>query len=174
MGYNRLLNVHSTVLNQKWSGEDSIPSALVFDVPPKPSYPEGQIFFPEIERIIAERFKEIGRRKDNWDKQESKAPSAEAIEGAKPFIVQATRFFGQELMPFSEPIIPFVTSDEEGAITVRWRYNKRELHLCFTAKDAEYIKVWGINIHHEMEEGYLKNDSLRSLCQWLLYGSTHR
>jgi hypothetical protein len=171
MDFNHLHSARTTLLNQRWYGEDSISSASIWD---RSSYREAQPIFQAIESAIADRFRVISVRKDDWDKKESKAPSAEAIESAKPVIINATRILGRFLVPASQPTPPFITTDEEGAVTVQWNYQGRELHLRFTATDAEYTKVWGTNIHSEMEEDYLKDDSLKSLCQWLLYGSTHR
>ena len=65
---------------------------------------------------------------------------------------------------------PFISSDEDGYITVAWHNGKHELHLEIAENEVEYITVWGIKIDTEMDVGILNRDNYLTLWEWLLNG----
>ena len=67
-------------------------------------------------------------------------------------------------------LMPFISSDEDGYITVAWHKGEHELHLDITETELEYTKVWGIKIDTEMDEGVLKSENYLELWEWLLDG----
>ena len=67
-------------------------------------------------------------------------------------------------------ISPFISSEEDGQITVAWHKGEHELHLIISDKQALYLTVWGINIETEMDMGVLSKDNHIPLWNWLLNG----
>ena len=67
-------------------------------------------------------------------------------------------------------VIPDISYDAEGYITIVWRKGKHELYLEITEDEIEYIQVWGINIHSQMDTGVLSRDHYLTLWEWLLDG----
>ena len=65
-------------------------------------------------------------------------------------------------------LTPFISSDENGYVTVEWSEGKRRLHIQIGESEAEYIQVWGINIDTEMHVDFLSRDNYLTLWEWLL------
>jgi hypothetical protein len=111
-----------------------------------------------------EKLQILSAREDNWDGKESKKPSPNALNRAYTTldeflvaIIDAGRVWRT----------PFLSSDEEGHITVEWKNGKHELHIEISENSEEYIKVWGTNIEHEMHVGFLKHSGYVTLWDWL-------
>ena len=67
-------------------------------------------------------------------------------------------------------LTPFISSDEDGHITVAWHKGEHELHLIVTDKQILYISVWGIKIETEMDMDVLSKYNYVPLWTWLLDG----
>ena len=118
--------------------------------------------------FLLEAFKEklhkIAEREDNWDGKGSKKPSPLVLSAAhitlEKFlysVVNSGRFWNP----------PFVSSDEDGHITIQWNHGNHELHLEIGEEWIEYIKVWGVNIQRDMHLGILKEKEFLNLWDWL-------
>ena len=116
---------------------------------------------------ISERFDVIAQREDNWDERESKKPSELALNNAK---LMMKELLDAVISAGHSWLTPFISSDEDGYITVAWYNGKHELHLEISENEVEYITVWGIKIDTEMDVGVLNRDNYLTLWEWLLDG----
>ncbi len=118
--------------------------------------------------LLLEPFKEklqrIVEREDNWDGKGSKKPRPMAISKAH---VTLESFLYSVVNSGRIWKTPFVSSDEDGRITIQWNKGDHELHIEITDEGAEYIKVWGVNIEREMHLGILKGKEFLNLWDWL-------
>ena len=121
--------------------------------------------FKEYERTLSERFDVLAQREDNWDGYDSKKPT-------KLTLVRAENLIGElfdSIISAGHPwLTPFISSDEDGNVTVEWCGEGRRLHIQIGENEVEYIQVWGINIDTEMHVDFLKRDDYLTLWEWLL------
>lgn len=118
-------------------------------------------------REILDRFDILSQREDNWDGYESKKTSELTLNHAKFIILD---FLDTIISAEHLWITPFISSDEDGCVTVEWYEEERELHLLIGENEAEYLQVWGINIDSDMNEGFFSCDNYLMLWEWLLHG----
>lgn len=122
---------------------------------------------PEYQRSITSRFFEIRQRQANWDSRDSKKPNPTSVaraEGVVQDILYSATNEGYKWLT------PFISSDEDGHITMQWRKGKHELHIEVAEDEVEYIKVWGANISNEMHVDSLTPHDYKTLWRWLLHG----
>ena len=100
-------------------------------------------------------------------KRESKKPSELALNNAK---LMMKELLDAVISAGHSWLTPFISSDEDGYITVAWYNGKHELHLEISENEVEYITVWGIKIDTEMDVGVLNRDNYLTLWEWLLDG----
>jgi hypothetical protein len=63
---------------------------------------------------------------------------------------------------------PNVTVSPEGEVVLEWWRGARKLTIYVAANGTSYLKVWGPNMHDEMEDGLLKSlDTATHLWTWL-------
>ena len=113
---------------------------------------------------FSEKLRRIIAQQDNWDGKGSLGPNINAVSTAR-----------MTLEGFLDAVItngriwktPFVSSNEDGNITIQWNSGQHELHVEISDDCAEYTKVWGVNITHEMHVGILKEKDFLSLWDWL-------
>ena len=67
-----------------------------------------------------------------------------------------------------EWLTPFISSDEDGYITVSWYREKRTLHIEIEENEAEYTKISRINNNIKMEADFLDCNIYLTLWKWLL------
>jgi hypothetical protein len=89
----------------------------------------------------------------------------EVIENAKAFIQNAA----YELSEMHQSLIqPSILADVTEEVVFEWWSGKRKLSVYIGEKAIRYIKVWGIDINQEMEDGELSTGSKFSdLWAWL-------
>ncbi len=118
--------------------------------------------------VLLENFKEklriIAEREDNWDGKMSKKPSILAVSKAH---IMLDDFLSSVVNSGRLWKTPFVSSGEDGHITIQWNSGDHELHIEVSEEGAEYIKVWGSNIEHEMHLGVLEQTKFLHLWDWL-------
>jgi len=116
-------------------------------------------------------FATLESRKDNWDDRDSKAPKLKDINLAKGVLIEVLLMIIRSDKVW---ITPFISSDEDGYVTVQWNSGKHELHLEIQGESVGYIKVWGVNIETHMFVGTGRDtdfyDSLGELWLWLEKG----
>lgn len=63
---------------------------------------------------------------------------------------------------------PHITKGETGEVVFEWWRSTKKITLYFGSTDAEYIKVWGMDIENEMESGELVDGwPVTALWLWL-------
>lgn len=116
-------------------------------------------------REILDRFDVLIQREDNWDGYDSKKPTESTIVHAKHLMEE---FFDSIVSAEYSWLMPFISSDEDGNVTVEWSEEKRRLHIQIGESEVEYIQVWGTNIDTEMHVDFLNSDDYLKLWEWLL------
>lgn len=114
---------------------------------------------------ILDRFTVLTQREDNWDGYDSKKPTQSTLDHAMDIMEE---FFDAITSKGYSWLRPFISSDEDGNVTVEWSEEKRRLHIQIGENEAEYIQVWGINIDTEMHIDFLSRDDYLMLWEWLL------
>ena len=118
--------------------------------------------------LLRSRFTEklhvLNSREANWDGKQSQKPNPNAINRA---FVTLDEFLAAVIDTGQVWQTPFLSSDEDGDITISWKNGKQELHIDISEETAEYIKVWGTNIEHEMYVGSLTPSEYTTLWNWL-------
>ena len=113
---------------------------------------------------ISERFEVLAQREENWDDYNSKKPSELNLSYAQSFIKE---LLDQIISAGYRWNFPFISTDEDGYITVEWYEKDRELHLLIVENKVEYLQIWGTNIETEMREGILSSNDYLTLWEWL-------
>ena len=116
-------------------------------------------------REILDRFDFLAQRKDNWDGYDSKKPSKTILAHAKMLIEGMLDTIISGGHPW---FTPFISSDEDGFITVAWHIGELELHIEIEENEAEYTKISGTNHDMKMEIDFLNPDNFLILWEWLL------
>lgn len=116
-------------------------------------------------REILDRFDVLTQRENNWDGYDSKKPTESTIVHAKHLMEE---FFDSIVSAEYSWLMPFISSDEDGNVTVEWSEEKRRLHIQIGENEVEYIQVWGTNIDTEMHVDFLNRDDYLMLWEWLL------
>lgn len=123
-----------------------------------------QDIYPFLLDAFKEKLQRIGEREKNWDNKGSKNPSDLVLSKAH---ITLENFLYSVVNSGRLWITPFVSTDEDGHITIQWNSGQHELHIEISEEGAEYIKIWGINIEHEMHLGILKRKEFINLWDWL-------
>jgi hypothetical protein len=100
-----------------------------------------------------------------WNGHDSLAPKPDVVVHAQNWI---SRFFlvVAELGRFW--IKPNVIADADGEVVLEWWHGHKKLTVYIGDDSAEYVKVWGADIHSEMQDGDAEPIGMcRSLCLWL-------
>jgi hypothetical protein len=125
-----------------------------------------------VERIVKEvlkdtlaKLKNLLTLKPGWNGYDSLAPNPDAVLHAENWI---GRLF-LEVADLGRPWIkPNVIADANGDVVFEWWHGKKKLTVYIEAESAEYVQVWGTNIHSEMSNGDAEPISTcRALWLWL-------
>lgn len=122
---------------------------------------------PSIQKKIAEQFYAIRQRQNDWDSRGSKKPNKLSLSHAEGIIAD---LLSSVIEAGYIWLTPFLSSDEDGSITIEWHKGQHELHIEVNEDEAEYIKVWGTNIENEMHLDFLDKYNYLTLWDWLLHG----
>lgn len=122
---------------------------------------------PDIQTNISKQFYAIRQRQDNWDDRGSEKPNKLSLSHAEGII---SDLLNSVIETGYLWLTPFISSDEDGNITIEWHKGQHELHIEVSEDEAEYIKVWGINIENEMHLDFLDKYNYLILWDWLLHG----
>lgn len=103
---------------------------------------------------------------ENWNGYGATKPSTPAILRASHWIIQmrADASSTEELW-----LKPHVVPDQDGDIVLEWSNGERALSAYVSSDAVEYLKVWGPDMHAEMEDGVISSrEDNRSLWLWLM------
>ena len=125
-----------------------------------------------VERIVKEALKETLARLKNllildagWNGYDALAPNPDAVLHAENWI---GRLFQEIADSGRSWIRPNVIADANGDVVFEWWRGKKKLTVYIGDESAEYVKIWGTDIHSEMSEGDAEAISTcRALWLWL-------
>jgi len=114
-----------------------------------------------------EKLRKVRQRRDDWNNKGSKRPNRNALDRA--YIV-LDEFLCAVIYSGRVWRAPFISSDEDGHITIEWIMGNNELHIEISEDSEEYTKVWGINIQSEMHQEILRSSEYINLWDWVNSG----
>src|SRR5258706_12457137 len=125
-----------------------------------------------VESIVGEILKETLAKLQNlltwsagWNGYDALAPDPDAVVHARNWIV---RLFLEAADLGRVWIKPNVIADADGEVVFEWWNGPKKLTVYIGDESAEYIQVWGSDIHSEMSSGNAESISVcRSLWLWL-------
>lgn len=120
--------------------------------------------YPGLLDSFKTKLQKITEREDNWDEKGSKKPSEVILSKAH---ITLESFLYSIVNSGKLWITPFVSTEEDGSITIQWNCGSHELHIEINEEKTEYIKIWGVNIEHEMHLGILNEKEFINLWDWL-------
>ena len=110
-------------------------------------------------RLVVERFGEIAL----FAEDEGIALQTGVSERAASLLAN----FHYRIAPLS-PNAPHITWSAEGEVVLEWRHEQKQLVFYMDTHSTTYLKAWGSNIYHEMEEGEVFSmREVYNLWQWL-------
>ena len=125
------------------------------------------IFTPWTE--VSERFNVIAQRENNWDGLESKKPIQSSLVRAKHLIKKLLDDVIAEGYSWRR-FKPFISCDEDGYVTIRWRGERKRLHLRIKENEVEYIKTWigKRNLKRKVRLHTTCSDNCFEIWKWLI------
>jgi hypothetical protein len=111
------------------------------------------------------RIRNLLKHDAGWNGYDSLAPNPDAVAHAENWI---SRLFLEVAELGWVWIKPNVIADAEGEVVFEWWYGKKKLTVYIGDESAEFVQVWGTEIHSEMLDGEAESISMcRSLWLWL-------
>lgn len=102
---------------------------------------------------LAKTFHDLEVMTDNWDRNDSPAPSKALITEAREAMALLHAGTLARGLRWEEP---HVGVNEKGQITLEWWQDERSLTIFIRSEDQmDYLKAWGTDIESEMEDGTL-------------------
>ncbi|OGR11132.1 MAG: hypothetical protein A2341_12125 [Deltaproteobacteria bacterium RIFOXYB12_FULL_58_9] len=110
------------------------------------------------------QIRSLSRRASNWDTHGAVAVDSGGIENAQSWLRKAIEAVGEK--QWAEPL---VTASADGDVVLEWwGAGQKKLTIYVAAQLVEYVRVWGKDIHEEMDDGQVEDPaSFVSLWQWL-------
>ena len=90
--------------------------------------------------------------------------SANLISLALSFISQLAQIRNEYELVNYPPAISYNELDE---VVYEWWGRGKKLTIYLTEDNVEYVQVWGLNIHSEMDDGSLTEQKLKLLMCWM-------
>ena len=118
-------------------------------------------------QAVLDQFAALTLQENNWDEYESKIPTDPILAHAKLLIEELLNSISSAGYLW---ITPFISTDEDGYITVEWHKGNRELHFDIEENEAEYTKISGPNTNMKIQTDFLNRDDYLTLWKWLLDG----
>ena len=122
---------------------------------------------------ILTRLDDISNRTYDWDGNMSDAINEQSLLRARTIIPEIL----MSIMSQHRWVEPYISSDEEGDITVRWSINSKRLYIIISEDEIIYLMVSGKHINAEMTEGrVIRNNTTEvkleynKLWKWLISG----
>ena len=104
---------------------------------------------------IVKRIDAISERPENWDEFGAEAPNKIAVSNSKKIIKD---WISKVIYSGYTWKIPYISSDEEGFITLEWYNDNRQLHIEIGDIDSEYIKFERTDTGSKITDGSLDTD----------------
>jgi len=121
---------------------------------------------PITSRRLAESFAALEMLIDNWDGRNSPAPAPVLIAYAREILAVLHAGALARGLRWTDP---HIGSNERGQVTMEWWHGQRTLTIFVRSEhQVEYLKAWGPDIQHEMEDGELSRiTDYLILSRWL-------
>jgi len=116
-------------------------------------------------KIAVTPLEAIKTRQENWDGHNSAAPLIHSVIKAEETLNKLFEASLKASLAWSQP---FISSDEDGVVTLEWWNHKKKVTIYAQSTASEFIKVWGANIDDEMEDGELTDQNLLQVWRWLM------
>lgn len=119
----------------------------------------------ELLQDTLKRIRNMLKHAAGWNGYDSLAPNPDAVASAENWIVKLYL----EVADLDRVWIkPNVIADAEGEVVFEWWNGKKKLTVYIGDESAEYMQVWGTDIHSEILDGDAEPISTcRSLWLWL-------
>ena len=107
----------------------------------------------------------ISNRKFDWDDNRSAAIKANSLQNAEKIIPNMFECILQHYNYRTQNgwIEPYISSDEDGDVTLRWSIGNKRLYMVISDDSINYLKVSGNDINAEMIDGFMNiNESLNN------------
>jgi hypothetical protein len=127
-----------------------------------PSSTQSQETYPVPVPAADKTLDEMSKWGPNWNGRNFDAPHAGAITNARMQVDVFRRVSKITGLRWCEP---HVTASPDGEPVFEWWYGARKLTIYFQERSADYVKVWGPNVHSDMEDGKLGD--FEPLLKWL-------
>ena len=114
-------------------------------------------------------FDAIAQREDDWDEFESKKPLEVSLDRARCLMKKLLNTAISKGYSWRKPH-PFISSDEDGYITVEWQGDGRRLSLRIEEEEVEYAKLWRINTKRKVRTYSMRGDDCFEIWEWLING----
>lgn len=109
----------------------------------------------------------IAQREDNWDGLDSMKPNESSLDRAGRIMA---KLLDSIFTNGEEWIDPFISSDEDGYVTVEWQGDGRRLCLLIEEEEVEYTKLWRINTKRKVRTYSMRDDDCFEIWEWLING----
>jgi hypothetical protein len=115
---------------------------------------------------LREKLESLRSLPENWDGFDSAAPNGEAIDNAAVLMQELYDAAVDTELPW---IRPHISASEDGSVLLEWWSATKKLSLYVASEECTYIKVWGLNVETEMDDGQVQDFSadLEALWRWL-------
>jgi hypothetical protein len=100
---------------------------------------------------------------DNWDGRGTQAPDPAAVAEARRWIAS---FEFQLGLHGREARKPHVSASVDRDVVLEWWHGSRKLTVYVSATSVEYVRVWGPDMEHEMDDGAL---TMSRAVEWWLW-----
>ena len=120
--------------------------------------------------ILSEMFARLGtiaQREDDWDGLGSMKPNRISLDRAEHIMM---KLLDSVISNEDEWIDPFISSDEDGYVTVEWQGDGRRLRLLIEEEEIEYTKLWRINTKRKVRTYSMRGDDCFEIWEWLING----
>lgn len=102
----------------------------------------------------------------NWNSYNALAPNPDAVVHAESWIVSLFQTVLNVGLPW---INPNTTASPEGEVAFEWRHRDKKLTVYVGDESADYMQVWGTDIHAKISDGDAEPIiNFFSLWRWLV------
>ena len=113
------------------------------------------------------RLDTIAQREEDWDGLGSMKPNRISLDRAKHIMM---KLLDSVISNEGEWMAPFISSDEDGYVTVEWQGDGRRLRLLIEEEEIEYTKLWRINTKRKVRTYNMRGDDCFEIWEWLING----
>jgi hypothetical protein len=115
---------------------------------------------------IRDKISRLHEWEDGWNGYDVAAPKKLAVNQALRWIEEMYNDVHLTSKQWKEP---HIAASEDGDVLLEWWNGNKGLSVYISEESVTYIKDWGPNILHEMEDGVVSSPAMRrQLWHWLM------